>query len=43
MQLHSMQEKVGKFFLEELRRDTPTGESLTFISENVLWLKMVNI
>ncbi|EFN72909.1 Bipolar kinesin KRP-130 [Camponotus floridanus] len=25
MELHSIQEKIGKFLLEDLRRDTPTG------------------
>jgi FtsZ-binding cell division protein ZapB len=30
-QSHSMQERIGKFLLEELRRDTPTGKS--FISD----------
>lgn len=26
MELHSIQEKIGKFLLEDLRRDTPTGK-----------------
>lgn len=26
MQLHSMQERIEKFLLEDLRRDTPTGK-----------------
>lgn len=34
-QLHSIQERTGKFLLEELRRDTPTGKFLIFISENI--------
>jgi len=31
MELHSIQEKVGKFLLEDLRRDTPTGNFSTFM------------
>lgn len=31
MELHSIQEKIGKFLLEELRRDTPTGNFSTFM------------
>lgn len=34
-QLHSMQERVGKFLFEELRHDTPTGKASIFISKNI--------
>jgi len=30
-ELHSIQERVGKFLLEDLRQDTPTGKSSTFM------------
>ena len=30
-ELHSIQEIIGKFLLEELRHDTPTGKSFRFL------------
>lgn len=30
-QLHSIQQKVEKFVLEDVRRDTPTGKFPTFV------------
>lgn len=30
-ELHSIQERIGKFLLEDLRRDTPTGKFPIFM------------
>jgi hypothetical protein len=30
-ELHSIQERVGRFLLEDLRHDTPTGKFSTFM------------
>lgn len=30
-ELNSIQERIGKFLLEDLRRDTPTGKFTTFM------------
>lgn len=30
-ELHLIQERIGKFFLEDLRHDTPTGKFFTFM------------